>query len=93
MSARSQEQIFVCFGTVELAGDWNFLSSIILSFVHVALHASSTLLEEQSSESLVDVERQEPRGCKVWGRLRYFVCGGKCDNFSSVHLTSVQMDD
>jgi hypothetical protein len=34
-------------------------------FVRVAPCASSTLLGEQSSESLVDVERQEPMG-EMW---------------------------
>jgi hypothetical protein len=80
MSARSKEQNFVCFGTVELADNEIFRCRHSQS-VHVALYVSSTSLGEQSSESLVDVERQEPRGrifSSGFGWSRSFE---KCENF------------
>lgn len=49
--------------------------------VHVALYVSSTILGEQSSESLVDVERQEPSGWMVWLVSTGQTVWGKCDNF------------
>ena len=62
--------------------NWQAVESSVVDHsqsVHVALRASSTSLEEQFSESLVDVGRQEPRGCRVWGSSQ--MKWGKCDNF------------
>ena len=82
MSARSQEQ-WLC-ALVLL--NWQALEFFNVNHsqcVHVALYVSSTTLGEQSSESLVDVERQEPSGCMVWCWFRLAPDGvwGKCDNF------------